>query len=122
MGFCTNFATSAFASTWRLHFKNHNFHDDFGANWSSTNFQNCFYRNGRQITEVDRGPLPNVTNWDMSLATNVVNFFRETKYTDGQTFAPSSSWDLSNISGTGLAIFCTTQVLVLKLGIGVMLQ
>lgn len=97
--------SNAFTNTYRLHFKNHNFHNDFGANWSSTNFTQCFYRNGFSIAEADRGPMPNVANWDMSLATNVSQFFRESKYTDGQTFAPSSSWNLSNISGTNLVLF-----------------
>ena len=95
----------AFASTYRMHFKNHNFHNDFGANWSSTTFNQCFYRNGFSLAAADRGPLPNVTNWDMSNATNVSQFFRDVRYLDGQTFAPSASWDLSNISGSNLTLF-----------------
>lgn len=97
--------SNAFTNTYRLHFKNHNFHNDFGANWSSTAFSQAFYRNGYALAEADRGPIPNVTNWDMSNATNVSQFFRESRYTDGQTFAPSTSWNLSNISGTNLQLF-----------------
>ena len=98
-------ASTAFANTYRLHFKNPTFHNDFGINWSSTVFNQVFYRNGYALAEVDRGPLPNVANWNMSLATNVTQFFRESKYADGQTFAPSSSWNLSNISGINLQLF-----------------
>ena len=97
--------STAFANTYRMHFKNHNFHPDFGSNWSSTNFTQCFYRNGYQLATADRGPLPNVTNWDMSNATAARQFFRESKYTDGQTFAPSASWDLSNIAPTNLNLW-----------------
>lgn len=97
--------SNIFTNTYRMHFKNHNFHPDFGANWSSTNFNQAFYRNGFSLAEADRGPIPNVANWDISNSTTVNQFFRESEYLDGQTFAPSSSWDLSNITSTGLVLF-----------------
>ena len=40
---------------------------------------------------------------------NVTNF-RETECADGQTFAPSSSWDLSNISNASLALFAYASI------------
>ena len=91
---------SAFNNTYRLKFDTHNFHNDFGANWSVTTFSNCFHKNGKSLSAGSRGVIPNVTNWDMSSATTVYQMFREAWYEDSnQTLAPSSSWDLSNCSG-----------------------
>ena len=91
---------SAFNNTYRLKFDTHNFHDDFGANWSVTTFASCFYKNGYSLTAGSRGVIPNVTNWDMSSTTTIYQMFREARYEDSnQTLAPSSSWDLSNCSG-----------------------
>jgi surface protein len=92
--------TNAFYLTYRLKFDTHNFHDDFGANWSVTTFSGTFNKNGYSLTAGSRGVIPNVTNWDMSTATTVYQMFRDARFEDSnQTLAPSSSWDLSNCSG-----------------------
>lgn len=97
---------SAFVNTYRLKFDTHNFHDDFGANWSVTTFASCFYKNGNSLAAGSRGVIPNIANWDMSSATSVYQMFREARFEDSnQTFAPSTSWDLSNLSGNNLKLF-----------------
>jgi surface protein len=95
-----------FNNTYRLKFDTHDFHNDFGANWSVTTFLSCFYRNGYSLSAGSRGVIPNVTNWDTSNATSVYQMFRESYYEDSnQTFAPSTSWDLSSISSNSLKLF-----------------
>jgi len=97
---------SAFKDTYRLIFDTNNFHDDFGANWSVTDFDSCFYNNGSQLSAGSRGIIPNVINWDMSNATDISQFFRNARFEDSnQTFAPSTSWDLSNIGSVDLQLF-----------------
>jgi surface protein len=97
---------SAFVYTYRLIFDTHNFHNDFGANWSVADFGNCFYKNGYSLSAGSRGVIPNIINWDMSNATDVYQFFRESVYEDSnQTFTPSTSWDLSGLAGTDLKLF-----------------
>lgn len=95
-----------FNNTYRLKFDTHDFHNDFGANWSVITFLSCFYKNGYSLTAGSRGVIPNVANWDTSNATSVYQMFREAYYEDSnQTFAPSTSWDLSSIGGNGLKLF-----------------
>ena len=90
-----------FNGTHRLKFDTHDFHNDFGINWSSTTFRACFYRNGYSLSAGSRGVIPNIANWDMSSATTVYEMFREARFEDSnQTFAPSTSWDLSNMGGS----------------------
>jgi surface protein len=92
--------TNTFYNSYRLKFDTHNFHDDFGANWSVTTFSGTFNKNGYSLTAGSRGVIPNVVNWDMSTATSVYQMFRDSRFEDSnQTLAPSSSWDLSNCSG-----------------------
>ena len=96
----------AFYQLYRIKFDAHNFHNDFGANWSVTNFNQCFYRCGFSLAVGSRGVIPNIVNWDMSSAVNVLWFFRDSEFADSnQTFAPSSSWDLSGLAATDLAFF-----------------
>ena len=98
--------SNTFLWTYRLKFDTHNFHNDFGANWSVTNFSSTFKKNGYSLAAGSRGVIPNVVNWDMSSATSVFEFWREAFYEDSnQTFTPSSSWDLSSLAGTDLKQF-----------------
>ena len=90
-----------FNNTYRLKFDTHDFHNDFGANWSPTTFRACFFQNGLGLSAGSRGVIPNTANWDMSSATTVYEMFRGACYEDSnQTFAPSTSWDLSNLGGS----------------------
>ena len=96
----------AFYQLYRINFDTHNFHNDFGANWSVTTFNQCFFRCGFSLSAGNRGAIPNIVNWDMSNAVNVLNFFRSAHFADNnQTFAPSTSWDLSGLASTDLALF-----------------
>lgn len=90
--------TTCFINTYKLKFDTYNFANDFGSAWSVTNFSKCFNRCGYNNALGSRGVFPNLTNWDMSNATSVNQMFRDSRWNGTSTFAPSSSWDLSNIS------------------------
>lgn len=100
--------SACFQNTFLLKFDTHDFHNDFGSSWSVTNFNTCFGRNGYNNAVGSRGVFPNITNWDMSSANAVGQMFRDSRYNGTSTFAPSTSWDLSNI--TGLALFAYNHV------------
>ncbi len=90
--------SNCFVNTYRLKFDTYNFGNTFGSSWAVTNFEKCFNKCGSSNAEGSRSVFPNITNWDTSNATTVNQMFRDSKWNGTASFAPSASWDLSNIT------------------------
>ena len=82
---CTRLS-SAFSACRRLSFNNSNFSNTFLPNATCTNFSQVFYNCGDVLTGADLSVVPNTTNWNMSVATSVVNMFRDNVYKAGEVF------------------------------------
>lgn len=82
---CTRLS-SAFNGCRRLSFNNSNFSNTFLPNATCTNFTSTFYNCGDLLTGADLSVVPNTTNWNMSVATSVVNMFRDNLYKAGEVF------------------------------------
>jgi len=80
-----------FYRNYRLTFNTYNFHNDFGSGWSVTDCNSAFYFVANNIAL--GSDAPNMTNWDMNVATGFNSFFRGFNFTASTSF---TMFDLSS--------------------------